>query len=80
MTIVLTPQTEEQLCEKAEREGQDVNEVADALIQMALEWEAQERAEAAEGIRRGLEDFEAGRFSTAAEAFADIKARHVIGD
>lgn len=78
MTIVLTEQTETRLREKAEREGQDMNAIADALLANALNWDAREREEAAEGIRRGLEDFAAGRYSPASQVFADIRARHGI--
>lgn len=63
------------LRERAQRDGQDVNRVADALIAAALEWEAQDRAEAIEGIRRGLEAGEAGRVRPASEVFADMRAK-----
>jgi hypothetical protein len=53
MTITLTPETEARLREKAAREGQDINAIADALLAAALEWESQDRMEAIEGIRRG---------------------------
>ncbi len=32
-----------------------------------------ERAESVEGVRAGLSDFEAGRFQTLDEAFADLR-------
>lgn len=80
MTIVLTKQTEARLREKAEREGQDMNAIADALLAGALDWDAREREEAAEGIRRGLDDFAAGRYSPASQVFAEIRARHDISD
>ena len=54
MTVTLTPQTEMGLREKAEREGQDVNAVADAIIAATLEWDAHEFAETVAGIQRGL--------------------------
>ena len=44
MTITLTPQTESLLRKKAEREGADPNAIADTLIAMALQWEAEEQA------------------------------------
>ena len=61
ITITLTPETETLLRQKAEREGIDVNFVADALLGIALRWEAEEGAAMQEGIRRGLEDVNAGR-------------------
>ena len=49
MTITLTPETEAKLREWAERDGEDINALADALIAAALEG-AQDRAP---GIGRG---------------------------
>ena len=64
MTIVisLSPQVEAQLREKAARQGQDVSLVAAELLASVLEWEARDSEEAIEGIQRGLDDFEVGRF------------------
>jgi hypothetical protein len=76
MTITLTPETEARLREKAEREGQDINAVADALIAAALEWEAQERAEAMEGIRRGDQAAAEGHERPLTAFFAEQRARH----
>jgi hypothetical protein len=79
MTIILDPQMETRLREKAQREGQDVNILANALLGTVLDWEAQDRVEAAEGIQRGLDDFAVGRCSPAAQVFVAIKARHGAG-
>jgi predicted transcriptional regulator len=76
MTIMLTPETEARLREKAEREGQDIHAVADALIAAALEWEAQERAEAIEGIRRGEQAAAEGRERPLADFLTDQRAKH----
>ncbi|RAM52992.1 MAG: hypothetical protein C6Y22_02520 [Hapalosiphonaceae cyanobacterium JJU2] len=76
MTIVisLSPKVEAQLREKAARQGQDVNLVAAELLTNILEWEAQDSQEAIEGIQRGLDDFEAGRFRSFDE-FAEEQRR-----
>jgi predicted transcriptional regulator len=76
MTIVisLTPEVEARLREKAARQGQDVNVVAAELLANVLEWEAQDSQEAIEGIQRGLDDFEAGRFRSFDE-FAEQQRR-----
>src|SRR5437764_7804939 len=76
MTITLTPETEARLREKAEREGQDIDTVADALIAAALEWEAQERAEAIEGVRRGDQAAAEGRERALAAFLAEQRAKH----
>jgi predicted transcriptional regulator len=76
MTITLTPETEARLREKAEREGQAIDTVADALIAAALEWEALERAEAIEGIRRGEQAAAEGRERPLAAFLADQRAKY----
>ena len=76
MTITLTPQTEARLREKAEREGQDINAVADALIVAVLEWEAQDFAEAVEGVRRGDQAALEGRERPLSAFIAEQRAKH----
>ena len=58
MTVTLTLETEARLRQKAEWEGQDINAVADTLLVMALEREAEEYADMLKGIQRGLEDID----------------------
>jgi predicted transcriptional regulator len=74
LTIELPPEAERRLREKADRQGEPVETVAAATLAEALEWEAQETAEAVEGIRRGLDDFEAGRCRSF-QPFADEQRR-----
>lgn len=76
MTITLTPGTEARLREKAKREGQDINAVADALLAAALEWEAQDHSEAIEGIRRGDEAAAVGRERPLGTFIAEQRAKH----
>ncbi len=76
MTIVLTPQTEARLREKAQREGQDTNLVADALIAAGLEWEVEDRASAIEGIRRGDQAANEGRERPLSEFIAEQRQKH----
>jgi predicted transcriptional regulator len=75
MTITISAELEAKLKERAAQEGRDPDAVAEALLAAALEWEAQERAEAIAGIQRGLEASAAGRVRPAAEVFADMRAR-----
>jgi predicted transcriptional regulator len=70
ITIELAPEVLARLREKAAREGRDAESVAADLLADALEWEAEDRAQAIEGIRRGLADFEAGRFRSLEEVIA----------
>ncbi len=75
MTITLTPETVARLQDKAQREGGDVNAVAEALIATALDWEAQESAEAIAGVRRGEQAAAEGRERPLAAFVADQRAR-----
>jgi predicted transcriptional regulator len=70
ITIDLAPETFERLKEKAAREGRDAASVAAAVIAESLEWEAEDQAEAVEGIRRGLADFDEGRSRSLEEVAA----------
>jgi predicted transcriptional regulator len=76
MTIVVTlsPELEAQLRAKAVRQGQDINLVATELLASVLELEAQDSAEAIEGVQQGLDDFAAGKFRSFNE-FADEQRR-----
>jgi predicted transcriptional regulator len=76
MTITLSPEAEARLNEKARRDGQDINTVADALILAALDWEARDRAETIEGIRRGDQAAAEGRERPLAEFFAEQRAKY----
>lgn len=70
--ISLSPELEARLREKADQQGQDVSLVAAELLSRVLEWEAQDSKEAIEGIQRGLDDFEAGRFRSFHEFAAEF--------
>lgn len=74
IAIALSPEAEKRLREKAVQQGRDVSLVAAELLTSVLEWEEQDSQEAEEGIRRGLDDFEAGRFRSFDE-FANEQRR-----
>ena len=75
ITLNLEPSVEAYLREKAVREGQATEAVAQALLTWAMEWEAQDRVETLEGVQRGLEASDAGRVRSAADVFADMRAK-----
>lgn len=75
ITVTLSPEAEAKLLEKAARQGKDVATVAAELLASVLEWEAQDYEEAVEGIQRGLDDFEAGRFRSFAEFAKEPRQR-----
>ena len=86
MTITLTPETENRLLKQAERIGEDVNNLAEALIAHGLSNEdftadpdhltAEDAAEIRAGIERGLEAAAAGRVKPLAQAVAEARQRH----
>ena len=76
MTNTLTPQTESLLRQKAEREGADLDTVAESLLAMVLQWEAEEQASLSEGIQRGLQDADAGRTRPFADFAAEMRAKY----
>ena len=75
MSITINPDTEAKLRDRALRDGQDLDTLADALLNMALEWEVQEHAQAVDGIHRGLEAFAQGRFRPFEEFAAEQRAK-----
>jgi hypothetical protein len=76
MTILVTlsPALEEQLRAKAIRQDRDIDLVATELLAIAIESEAQDSAEAIEGIQQGLNDFAAGKCRSFSK-FADEHRR-----
>lgn len=74
INVALSPEVEARLLERASREGKDVSVVAAELLASVLEQEAQDYQEAVEGIQRGLDDFESGRFR-AFQDFAEEQRR-----
>ena len=81
MTITLTPETETRLRERAERDGQDANALADTLLADALmsdpdELTAEEVAQMRAGIRQGMADCEAGRAQPVAEWASGLRTTH----
>jgi predicted transcriptional regulator len=62
LVVTLSPELEEQLREKAVRQGQDINTVASELLASILTAEAKDSAEAVAGIQQGFDDFSTGKF------------------
>lgn len=78
MTITLTPATETRLRERAERDGQDMSSLADAMLAGLLESDPDDLSDEAvaqirSGIRQGLADCEAGRAKPVAEWAAQLR-------
>ena len=54
MTIILTPETEAKLREQAERDGKDPGQLADLLLQEALEAAARDFEESCAAVAESL--------------------------
>lgn len=85
MAITLTPETEARLRERAERDGQDADSLADVLLSDALaddpdDLTDEEIAQVRAGIRRGLEAAAAGRVKPLSQAVAEARQRHGFPD
>ena len=74
ITVNLNSEIEAQLRETAAKQGRDVSIVAAELLTTILKREAEETQEVVEGIQRGLDDFEAGKFRSFAQ-FAEEQRR-----
>ncbi len=79
ITLSLDAGAEAYLREKAVQEGQETEAVAQALLAQAMAWDAQDRAETLEGVRRGLEAGDAGRVRPAADVFGEMRAKLASG-
>jgi len=81
VAITLTPETETRLRRRAEREGQEADAFAEAILADVLaddpdDLTTGEMAELRAGIRRGLDAAAAGRVKPLAQAVAEARQRH----
>jgi predicted transcriptional regulator len=75
-TILLNPERKAQLEDYARRNGQDPVAALDAVLAAVLEGESQDYQDAVDGIRRGLEDVNAGRTRPAAGFLAEVRRKY----
>ena len=76
MTITLTPELTARLQDRAQREGGDVNQVAEALIATALDWETRDSEEAIAGVLRGEQAASDGRERSLTAFLAEQRIKH----
>jgi predicted transcriptional regulator len=72
-TIHLKPERKTQLEDYARRHGPDPAVALDDVLAGVLEWESLDYQETVEGIRRGVEDVDAGRTRPAAEFLSEVR-------
>jgi hypothetical protein len=75
MTITLSPETESYLQERAQSEGGDLNNLADAIMRIGIEWDKREREAITADVLRGDEDVAAGRVKSLARFIEDKRAK-----
>lgn len=76
LTLDLPPQIESILQQKAESTGQDMHSLALAMLVCGLSADDRDFLEAVEGIQKGLDDFEQGRFSSFEDFIAEQNEKH----
>ncbi|MEC4803296.1 MAG: hypothetical protein SAJ12_10100 [Jaaginema sp. PMC 1079.18] len=64
ITLNLPPKIEALLIQRAENAGQDISQMAIAILTLGLSLEDDDFFEALQGIQQGLDDFERGQFSS----------------
>ena len=76
MQVHLSEERQAQLNEYAQRHGQDAATALDEVLAEALAYDRLDYEEAVEGIRRGLEDMQAGRVKPASQVFEELRAKY----
>ena len=80
MTITLAPKTEAMLKENAQREGRDMDTVANDLLDDFLSAEMRERAETVAAIHAGMEAGAAGREKPLKQYIAEQRQKRGLPD
>ena len=71
ITLDLPPKIEALLRQRAESTGQDISQMAIAILTLGLSLDGNDFFEALKGIQRGLDDFERGQFSSLEDFIAE---------
>lgn len=72
ITLDLPPKIEALLRQRAQSTGQDISQMAIAVLTLGLSLDDNDFFEALKGIQRGLDDFEQGQFSSLEDFIADL--------
>ncbi|MHC5672700.1 hypothetical protein [Nostoc sp.] len=76
ITLDLPPKVEALLRQRAESTGQDISQMALAVLTLGLSLDDQDFFEALKGIQRGLDDFEQGQFSSLEDFIAEQNQKY----
>lgn len=76
ITLDLPPKIEALLIQRAENAGQDISQMAIAILTLGLSLEDNDFFEALQGIQQGLDDFERGQFSSLEDFVCEQNQKH----
>ena len=76
LTLDLPPQLETLLRQRAETTGQDIGQIAIAVLTWGLNLNDEDFFEALNGIQRGLNDFEQGQHSSLEDFIAEQNQKY----
>ncbi|MDR9895307.1 hypothetical protein G7B40_012120 [Aetokthonos hydrillicola Thurmond2011] len=76
ITLDLPPKIEALLRQRAESTGQDISQMALAVLTLGLSLDNQDFFEALKGIQQGLDDFEQGKFSSLEDFIAEQNQKY----
>jgi hypothetical protein len=76
ITLDLPPKIEALLRERAKSTGQDISQMALAVLTLGLSLDDGDFFEALKGIQRGLDDFEQGEFSSLENFIAEQNQKY----
>ena len=76
ITLDLPPQIETLLRQRAEITGQDIGQIAVAVLSWGLSLNDEDFFETLNGIQRGLDDFEQGQFSSLDDFVAEQNQKY----
>lgn len=76
ITLDLPPNIEALLRHRAESTGQEISQIALAVLTLGLSLDDQDFLESLSGIQQGLDDFEQGRFSSLEDFVAEQNQKY----
>jgi hypothetical protein len=78
ITLDLPPKIEALLIQRTQSTGQDISQMAIALLTLGLSLDDSDFFEALKGIQRGLDDFERGQFSSLEDFIAEQNQKYEL--
>jgi hypothetical protein len=76
ITLDLPPKIESLLRQRAESMGKDITQVALAVLTLGLSLDDRDFFESLNGIQRGLDDFEEGKFTSLEEFVSEQNQKY----